>query len=233
MNDKNRLIHKVKIIAHRGYSVDTFENSSEAFKLAANLPFWGIESDVHQTKDGIFVIHHDANMKHTTGVDMQITSSTLDELRALTYKGTNYKIVTFKEYLEICMSHQKIAVIELKPFFTTPMIDQLLKIIKEYSYLSHCVFISFEADNLLRLRAIAPAVKIQILVNKVDSILINFCKEQNFDLNLDHIILTKELVEQLHNHQIHVNCWTIRNKDEANKYTDFGVDFITTDGFKE
>lgn len=231
MTDIKSLSQSIKWVAHRGYSIEAFENSYDAFLLAANLPFWGIETDVHQTKDGIFVIHHDDNMKRTTGVDMEISTSSLEELRTLTYKGTTQRIVTFKEYLDICINHQKSAIIELKPFFTTSMIVELLKIIQTMNYLLKCVFISFEADNLLRLRAIAPDVKIQLLINRVDPIIINFCNEQNFDLNIDHIILNRELVDTLHNHQIQVNCWTIRTKEEANKYIDLGVNFITTDGF--
>lgn len=231
MTDIKSLSQSIMWIAHRGYSLKAFENSYDAFLLAAKLPFWGIETDVHQTKDGIFVIHHDANMKHTTGVDMEIRTSTLNDLRTLTYKGTTQKIVTFKEYLDVCVNYQKIAIIELKPFFTSAMIIELLKMIQSVDYLSQCVFISFEADNLLRLRAIDPNVKIQLLVNRVDSIIINLCNEQKFDLNIDHIILNQELIDKLHSHQIQVNCWTIRTKDEATKYINLGVDFITTDGF--
>ena len=231
MEDKIMFNSKTKWIAHRGYTLRAFENSITAFLLASKLPFWGIETDVHQTKDGVFVIHHDENMKHTTGIDMKISLSNLSELKALTYLGTHLHIVTFREYLNICVENKKVAVIELKPFFTTTMIKELLSIIEGANYLSNCVFISFEFDNLLRLRNISKDVKIQFLTNQVDPVIIELCKEQKFDLNLDHIILSENLVNQLHNHQIQVNCWTIRNKDEAKKYIEFGVDFITTDGF--
>jgi glycerophosphoryl diester phosphodiesterase len=48
------------VIAHRGASADETENSLAAFRRAVALGADGIELDIHSTRDGHFVVHHDA-----------------------------------------------------------------------------------------------------------------------------------------------------------------------------
>ena len=48
-----------KMIAHRGLSGLETENSIQAFIAAGNRSYYGVETDVHVTKDGKFVVIHD------------------------------------------------------------------------------------------------------------------------------------------------------------------------------
>lgn len=50
------------VIAHRGASADSVENSRDAFRLAVRQGADGVELDVHGTRDGILVVHHDAEL---------------------------------------------------------------------------------------------------------------------------------------------------------------------------
>ena len=47
------------VIAHRGASGYAPENSLEAFRLATTMEADGVELDVHSTRDGGLVVHHD------------------------------------------------------------------------------------------------------------------------------------------------------------------------------
>ena len=47
------------IIAHRGASAYEHENSLAAFRTAVRMGADGIELDIHDTADGILVVHHD------------------------------------------------------------------------------------------------------------------------------------------------------------------------------
>lgn len=49
-------------IAHRGASGYAYENSLAAFRLAAELGSDGVELDIHSTRDGGLVVHHDAGL---------------------------------------------------------------------------------------------------------------------------------------------------------------------------
>jgi glycerophosphoryl diester phosphodiesterase len=46
-------------IAHRGASAERLENTLSAFKLAMDRGADAVELDVHLTKDGVVVVHHD------------------------------------------------------------------------------------------------------------------------------------------------------------------------------
>ena len=51
--------NRARIIAHRGLSGIERENTCPAFVAAGNRSYFGIETDVHVSKDGKFVIIHD------------------------------------------------------------------------------------------------------------------------------------------------------------------------------
>ena len=44
-----------QIVAHRGLSGIEVENTNSAFVAAGNRSYYGIETDIHRTKDGRFV----------------------------------------------------------------------------------------------------------------------------------------------------------------------------------
>ncbi|HEY8259563.1 MAG TPA: glycerophosphodiester phosphodiesterase [Gemmatimonadales bacterium] len=50
------------VIAHRGASGYEYENSRAAFRRAVMLDADGVELDVHATRDGGIVVHHDAEV---------------------------------------------------------------------------------------------------------------------------------------------------------------------------
>jgi glycerophosphoryl diester phosphodiesterase len=50
------------IIAHRGASAIEPENSLAAFRAAVRLGADGIELDIHDTADGVLVVHHDPRL---------------------------------------------------------------------------------------------------------------------------------------------------------------------------
>ena len=64
----------VQLVAHRGCSGLERENTASSFVAAGNRSYWGIESDVHKTVDGKYVIIHD----DTTG------RVAIDDMDALT-----------------------------------------------------------------------------------------------------------------------------------------------------
>ncbi len=74
------------------------ENSLAAFRAAVEKDY-GIELDVHLTKDGHLVVHHDDSLKRLTGADIRIANSTLNEIRACKLPNGE-AIPTYDEVLE-------------------------------------------------------------------------------------------------------------------------------------
>ena len=50
------------VIAHRGASGYEYENSRAAFRRAVELGADGVELDIHATRDGAIVVHHDPDL---------------------------------------------------------------------------------------------------------------------------------------------------------------------------
>ena len=90
-----------KTFAHRGlWDADAPENSLAAFEKAVNAGY-GIEFDIHKTRDGHVVVFHDDTLTRMCGVDGKVEDKTLGELRALRLLGTEQGIPTLQELLAL------------------------------------------------------------------------------------------------------------------------------------
>ena len=74
------------------------ENSLAGFRAAVEKGY-GIELDVHRTRDGALVVHHDDSLKRLTGKDIRIAQSTLKEIRACKLPNGE-SVPTFDEVLK-------------------------------------------------------------------------------------------------------------------------------------
>ena len=87
--------------AHRGlHGGGVPENSLEAFRLACEAGY-GIELDIQLSSDGEVVVFHDGTLIRMTGVEGKVCDFTASELSELRLAGTDEKIPTLKEVLEL------------------------------------------------------------------------------------------------------------------------------------
>jgi glycerophosphoryl diester phosphodiesterase len=73
----------VDVIAHRGASAYTPENTLAAFALAHRMRADWFELDCTLSKDGEVIVIHDGTVKRTAGVDRPVAEMTLAELKSL------------------------------------------------------------------------------------------------------------------------------------------------------
>lgn len=244
MQDTIHIANKgnTKMIAHRGVSGLATENTLSAFKAAGERSYFGIETDVHRTKDGKFVVFHDDNLKRMAGKDWVVEDTDFDALRAVKlfetrfYKSDDTQIgddgiPTLSEYIAICKQYNKTAVLELKNHFEKADIANILSEINGEGWLSHTVFISFDFENLVSVREIYPAATVQFLTGEVDNFdaLLDKLENHGFDWDAYHLTVTKALVENCHKRGIKVNVWTVDEEAAAKRLIKMGVDFITSD----
>lgn len=86
----------MKLIAHRGASLQKQENSIESLTYAAQLGAYAVECDIRQTKDEEYVIFHDDNLKRLTGIDAEVSDVTFLEMKD--YLARNgYKLLSFND----------------------------------------------------------------------------------------------------------------------------------------
>jgi glycerophosphoryl diester phosphodiesterase len=71
------------VYAHRGGAALRPENTIAAFDHGLSLGADGLELDVHLSKDGVAVVHHDPTLERTTNGHGRLASCTADELAAV------------------------------------------------------------------------------------------------------------------------------------------------------
>lgn len=225
----------VKLIAHRGVSGLERENTNAAFVAAGNRSYFGIETDIHKTVDGNYVLIHDDTTGRVAIDNMTVEQSTYDTLRSLTLLDLDgkksrgdLKIPNLAEYIAINKKYGKIAVLELKKTFSEDEVYDICSQIEALDYLHGVIFISFGYDNLVFLRKKYPTQAAQFLISKYDDSLIPRLKDQNLDLDIKHTALTAENTAALKSAGITVNCWTVDTVERAEELIGFGVDMITT-----
>lgn len=79
----------VQLFAHRGGGHEYDENTLEAFKASYEKGLRGFETDVRISKDGIFIISHDASLERTNGGKGVVEEMTAAELRKVKTKKGN------------------------------------------------------------------------------------------------------------------------------------------------
>lgn len=225
----------VKMVAHRGVSGLERENTNAAFVAAGNRSYFGIETDVHITKDEKFIIFHDDTAYRLTGVDeVYIEQTNYEDLKklylteGLDVKRRDLIMPDLEDYISICKKYEKVAVLEIKNRMETKHLKKIVEIIKGMEYLENTIFISFSWENCTDLRELVPNGKIQFLCSKWEDSLILDLKKHKLDIDIHFRALTKEIVETLHQNGIEINCWTVDNPDDAEQLASFGVDYITS-----
>lgn len=227
------------LIAHRGFSALETENTAAAFVAAGNRDYFGIETDVHVTRDGKFAIIHDDDTKRVAGVDFSVENSTFAELSKLKlndkYGETRRDLVIpeLSDYIKICKFYKKTAVLELKNPMTADSIRGITDCIKKYDYIENTVFVSFAFDNLVEVRKLYPDAAVQFLCGKISDELVNKLAEHRFDVAAYYEYIDKEISEKLHKHGIKINCYTVDSEKDAKRCLECGVDYITSNCLSE
>jgi glycerophosphoryl diester phosphodiesterase len=148
----DEIIHSPRrpvVIAHRGASFYHRENTMEAFEAAVDMNAEMVELDVHRTKDGVLVVHHDPGFPGG-----EIGSMTMAQVEEAS-DSAGYLIPALVEVLQFC--RDKVPVdIELKePGYEEQVLETVMEILEPDQFL-----ISSSYDVVvLKIKALRPEVK--------------------------------------------------------------------------
>ena len=226
---------KTLAIAHRGLSGIECENTNAAFVAAGNRSYYGIETDIHRTADGRFVINHDMSLSRVGGANIpveEVTLATLQNVVLFDKDGSkarsDLRPCSLENYISICKKYEKHCILELKSDFTDEETERFIEIIKALEYIDEVTFISFNYDNLLKVRALLPCQSVQFLFCNITDSIVERLISDRIDVDVSYKALTAEQVERFHDAGLKVNCWTVDSKEDAERLVAMGVDYITT-----
>jgi glycerophosphoryl diester phosphodiesterase len=232
-------------LAHRGLSGLAPENTLTAFKWAVAIGANSTECDVYRTADGVLVLSHDQNTKRTTGVDADITKLTFEEIRKLdagSWKGKHFageQIPTLEEYLNLLKGTTCTPIIEIKQSGTEKDIVDLLT---KLDMIGDVFLVSFNSKSLAEVKRLEPRLKFAHIFgwkvegsaeSNAETFAAKLIDEANKvgtnSVSLAHGMISKKLVDILHEKGFYVWAWTINDAPRMITLFDWGVDNIGSD----
>jgi glycerophosphoryl diester phosphodiesterase len=235
--DNIRIDHgAVRMVAHRGLSALERENTCAAFVAAGVRSYFGIETDVHVTADGKYLICHDSNLKRVSGgVELNIEANKFDLLQSvplLDTDGVSYRSDLFppalEDYVLICHKYEKESVLELKGLIEEKHIAGIVATVRDFGHLDRTTFISFTPENLIAVRKVCPEAKMQFLSGEFKPETLDFMKLYRAGADFAWKCVTKDVVDAVHAAGLEFNVWTVDKPELAAQMIDCGVDYITS-----
>ena len=233
--------HKIFIEGHRGVNREYFQNTIDSFKQAIKYNLDSIELDVWLTKDNIPIIIHGGfkgllyEFFKNVGFFSFSKDFTLEEFSKLEMKGTNQKIPTLNEVLDLCKNIIFINV-ELKDPNVNETFNQVIKLIEEKNMINQIAISSFNTKYYELIIKYNEEKKEKIEFGKIfDSSLFPFTMRYKFDLkdiclNIYQKDITKEIVDRAHENGNPVMAWfKMKEKEDIEDYKrlfDCGIDVL-------
>jgi glycerophosphoryl diester phosphodiesterase len=228
------------VIAHRGASGHTPENTMAAFRRAIELGAGFIETDLHLTRDAKFVAIHDATLERTTNGHGSIHDATLAELRKLDAgqwydrEFSGERIPTLEEVLEFSHQNDVVFYLEIKYDVAWGMHHTLVAAIRKAENAARTIVISFDPSTIAAVRRVDPSIMVGLLADETDQAarpdLVKAAQRAGArQLCLHHSLLTSETIDRAHAADLQVVAWTINDAEEMRAAVKAGVDGIMTD----
>ena len=228
------------IIAHRGASGYAPENTLKAFELAVKMGAENFEFDVHRTRDGILVVHHDFDLKRTAGKEVKIAELTYAALKKINVAAHFAKDPSFQrvprlqEVLDIIEPAARWLNFEVKNDGNVyPGIEEeLLAFLQSPPGLfEKAVVSSFDYGTLKRLRELSPEMRLGYLEHNLSALLLLPALKKAKAVGAAEFHINSRLAFSLNVAKIKkagfgVCVYTVNNRGTALKMEKIGVDGI-------
>jgi glycerophosphoryl diester phosphodiesterase len=225
---RGELSHSPELIGHRGAPRERPENTLASFLRALDLGADAVELDVHATRDGVVVVHHDF-VPHGVSSVAALQGRPIAELTAAevaTFHLSGEPIPTLSDVLEAIGTRATVYV-EIKG---RAIERSVLATIARASSAGSIPVHSFDHRAVARARAIEPAIASGIL-------LVSYLVEPERALRAagardywqEWSMIDEDLVRAVHAANGRVIAWTVNEAEDARRLASMGVDGICTD----
>jgi glycerophosphoryl diester phosphodiesterase len=205
------------IIAHRGASGYEYENSRAAFRRAVMLDADGVELDVHATRDGAIVVHHDAEIPGYG----PIGQLTLSEVRQVRLRNGEL-LPMLGEILEL-MGDRDVWV-EVKTL-TDSSDGELLRVLDRGPAPERYAVHSFDHRIVRRLGAERPELRRGILLSAyLEDPVAAMRAVGATTLWQEWQQVDRELVNRVHEAGFTIVAWTVNDIGDLERMARLGVD---------
>ena len=221
------------IFAHRGGSIESYENTIESFNYAVDLGWEYIETDVQLSSDGVPYIFHDDDLHRFIGKKLRFNDLNSNELNKIKLFD-RFLIPTLKECME-AFPNTKFN-IDLK---TNEVMGPAMKYLHSINAHSRVCIASFSDQRLDFVKKNYPKFCRSMGPSEILSLKLNSLGLKKFLPEADCVqipiykygikLATKKLIETAHRLNLKVHVWTINDAATMDRLIDLGVDGIITD----
>ena len=232
----------IYLTAHRGVNFRAPENSIDAFQAAVDMGYYSAETDIHLTKDNVWVVNHNSSIKKYYNGNVNIEDCTYEELlkyhmrggtgllTAMARRGDVLRIPTLEEYLDVFVGSETRPQIELKTGGTDGL-DLMLEQIEAKGLTEQSIVISFDAPQLHYLREKAPDLELWLLCGEITQDEIDEAASigGNIWLSCSWEENTIETLKMAKDADIPVSMWTVDKIKDAKSLYEAGFRYMETD----
>jgi glycerophosphoryl diester phosphodiesterase len=218
------------VFAHRGGSALAPENTIAAFDNGLALGADGLELDVHLSRDGVVVVHHDRLLDRTTTLRGPIALRTAEELRRAQVPTLAAVLARYRDARIIV--EMKVNAVELAA--------RTIEVVRGAGAVERVCLGSFGLRVLRAARAIDPAIATSGAREEVRWALYrSWCRwpvsrvsyegYQVPELSGRTRVVSPRFVEDAHDAGLGVQVWTVDAAPAARRLIEWGVDALITD----
>ncbi|KIL49035.1 hypothetical protein KP77_22460 [Jeotgalibacillus alimentarius] len=222
------------VFAHRGSSGTYPENTMLAFKKAEKTGCYGLEFDVHMTKDREVVVIHDETVNRTTNGRGAIKDLTLDEIKKLYIKSgwlRKEKIPSLDEVLEWAKSNEMLINIELKndKIFYEGLEELVVQKVANHQLQDRIIYSTFNHESVKILKKITSCEVAALYSRKgINPVLL--AQSLNADaIHANFRVMTPQLMRDCQQHGIPVRLYTLNKPALIQKWLNEGLSGVITD----
>jgi glycerophosphoryl diester phosphodiesterase len=218
------------VFAHRGGSALAPENTMAAFDNGLAHGADGLELDVHLSRDGGVVVHHDRTLDRTTRLRGPIAERTTGELRA----------AAVPTLAEVLTRHRDVRVIVELKVNSEELARAAVDVVRQADAVDRVCFGAFGWRVLRSVRAIEPAIATSAAREEARWALyrsrcrwpvtrVAYGGYQVPELAGRTRVVSERFVRDAHRADLAVQVWTVDTEEAARRLLAWGVDGLITD----
>jgi len=208
------------LLIHRGLAKKNFkENTISAFRYCFKKKY-GIETDIHFTKDNKIVCFHDFNLKSKFKINKSLKNINYRDLLKIS-KIKKQPIPLLNDLVKLS-KNKRFLMLEVKPLFTKENLQVLLK---EVEKLKNYSLTSFKERNIINLYKMKKKLNLGLLIPSTFTF--NKILEKSKKKYIKFLILEKKFLKEKKLNKIKKKLYfyTIKDKKIFNKFNNKNLIF--------
>ncbi len=212
------------VIAHRGDSSTSLENSPEAIHRALSYPADMIELDIRKSRDNLLYVMHDKTTSRTGDRAVDIERATSEEIGRVKLKNGE-RIPTLTDVIKIVSGKAGLN-LEVKSEGAGLATAEYLA---SSDYAGYVLISSFLENEIVSIRRMLPQVAVALIFDVFTVRDVFSYAEKGYSIiSLRKMTVSENLIDACHERGIDVYAWTIDDEKEMRKFISWGVDGIYT-----